>query len=112
MGIKFHSQTKMARIFRRIFCPHHGPQDQTAYHGLFRRSFDFTEKLLEFLRMNFAGFEFQIIAEIFQKYCQLMNPVRIRCFMGTVEKGLILPEKILRNGFIGSQHKVFNNFCG
>ena len=52
-----------------------------------------------------------MISEIIDKRAQLFNFFCIRHFMRTVHKRNLLPEIILRNGFICRQHKILNDLC-
>ncbi len=101
----------MPRPLRTVLCLLHRAQRQTADQRLLRRIPDLLQQLLELLRMDLLLPDADGVSEIIDKCRELPDLFGIRIVMGPVYKRQLLPEKILRHGFIGNQHKIFYYFC-
>ena len=61
--------------------------------------------------MQLTAVRMEIVTEVIDKGSQLLDPVRIRFFMGPVNEGQLLPEIVLRYSFIRDQHEFLDEPC-
>ena len=110
MGIILRSQAEMSAADRHVFCLLHGTQGQAADECFLFGSFNLFQKLLQLLRMHFTVVGADGVAKVVNEHTQALHLLRVRVIVGTVYKRDILPEIIFRNGLVGHQHKVLNDF--
>ena len=112
MAVIFGCQAKMSGTVRRISCPLHGTQGQTADKIFFRCAVKLCQQFLQLLRMDFIIFQADAVTEVIDKGSKFPHPVRIRIIMGPVKERDFLPEIILCHGLIGYEHEILDDFRG
>ena len=105
-------QAEVARTVRAVFGPFHTAESQAADQILLWGIGDFCQKLLEFFGMNLLPVAFDVVAEILDEALETLDFLRVRRLMHPVEKGDLLPVKILRHGLVRNEHKIFDELRG
>ena len=104
-------QTKMSAAFRGIFCLLHGAKCKPADHCLIRKILNAFQNFLNlFGRDLLSGFP-HVDPLIVKKHQKLLHLVRIRIFMGSVNKRIFALTVFSGHCFICQKHKVLNNLC-
>ncbi len=117
MTVILAGQPKMPAALHAVLCLFHAPQGHTADHGLLGSPRDAGQKFLNLLGMNLLpgsllplpSHGFHIIAEIVDDGRKFPDPLPVRHIVDTVHKGQFQPVKMLRNGLVCRQHKIFYN---
>ena len=105
-------QTEVARTVRAVFGPFHTAESQAADQILLGGISDFCQKLLELLGMNLLPVAFDVVAEILDEALETLDFLRVRRLMHPVEKGDLLPVKILRHGLVRNEHEILDKLRG
>ena len=99
----------MPCALHRIFCLFHASERQPADQRLLVGIRNFIEEFLQLLGMDFFSRLLDMIAEISDKGRKFLYFIFIRLFVGPIYKGRLQPEKVLRHGLVGNQHKILNH---
>ncbi len=102
-------QAKMPAACRRIHSPLHAAQRHYADGRLLRLALQTGQKRLELLRMNFALLPVQAIAVALHEFAQVLHLFFIRHSVRSENKRNPQPVEMLRNGFIGGDHEIFDH---
>ena len=105
-------QTKMPAARRRIHGPLHAAQRHYADGRLLRLALQTRQKRLELLRMNFTLLPVQAVPVALHEFAQGLHFFLVRHPVCAENKGDPQPVEMLRNGFIGGDHEIFDHHCG
>lgn len=102
-------KAEMAKTLRRVAGPGHGPKDHAADEGLRGLSLEAVQSDLQLTGSNLLVLLFDVNSMLPHENEHLLDLVRIRVLVDTVDKGDLFLHELLCHGLIGRQHKIFNH---
>ena len=118
MRVIVECQTKVANIVHTVFRFHHGSERNRLNHLRFGFAFGLIHQLIQAAsHRSFCAFGFHFVTKFHNKLAQGFHLLRVRIIVHTIGKRLCFPPFLalsdaLGHGFVGQQHKLFNQLVG